>query len=1005
MSEAAAPSAEPGGRRFAALGRWIARHPWYPVVFWVALLVVCVPFLPLLGSVTTNSTDTVPSAAPSAEAAARLATLFPNQSGGSAATVLLYGPSLVDAHGQRAVLNVSANLSSDRGLSDIASVETVYSVYASYLAGEVRLAGGALGAALAALPSLPVAVNASSALLWGPPATFLAAWEARIANVSKTPAEWDYPAYRSVAANSSSASLTVLNDFYAQFNQTLGCAADAVPGPVSGCADNATRAGVGPSLASIVPAALLPVSPTVLDSLGVLNASQTGAQRTASTLFLSVTSGLPARWFATVWAAYPGDAATGSARLAYADRLIATTTLAAEPLPVPPAILGQFVDAAGTASIVEVSFSVADDYTNASGGDPVYADLGPITSLSQSVARASDRSGAIQVAVTGPAPLDQLTQQAVDSSLALVLPLTVGLLLGISMAYFRSPLTPMVTFAGLGIALVLGLGGTVLIGTLIEHVDSTALTLEEVFVLGVGTDYSIFLVARYREELVRGRSSAEAVETAMRWAGQSVATSGSTAILVTVALAASGVALLAQWGLVLSVAILITMLLSLTLVPAALTLIGPRIFWPTTGARFHRQATRARDRADRGATYFHRAGRLSERRAGPIVGAVLLVSVPLVVIALSVQVSYDYYGQLPAGHPATDGLADLDRYFGPGFATPSYALVTFSHPLIGPANATNAVEFGDLANLTSIAQRTSGIASVGSPVGPDGAPRSEWVNLSTLPPAVRANLLGLLSGSLGADGVTVLVSLVTSATGLSQSAVGAIQSVDTAWSGYSASHPEIESIEYGGAAPTIRDLAAETTTATELMLVAVAIGLIAVLVVVLRSWIIALLAIGTIGLSIAWSWAISDLVFDRLLGFPLFFYVRTILIMLVLGLGIDYNIFLLTRVREERMAGRSSGGAATEAVARTGGIITAAAVILASAFGALLVAEFTLIRAIGFAVAIAVILDAMVVRTYLVPSALQLLGDRVWSLSGRRPRTTGPVRRPAPGGESPPSTP
>ena len=104
------------------------------------------------------------------------------------------------------------------------------------------------------------------------------------------------------------------------------------------------------------------------------------------------------------------------------------------------------------------------------------------------------------------------------------------------------------------------------------------------------------------------------------------------------------------------------------------------------------------------------------------------------------------------------------------------------------------------------------------------------------------------------------------------------------------------------------------------------------------------------------------MVFQLVLGFPLFFYVRTIMFLLILGLGIDYNIFVLTRVREERVKGASSTAAIVTAIGRTGGIITAAAVILASAFAALLIGEFTLIRAIGFSVAIAVVLDAMVVR-------------------------------------------
>jgi RND superfamily putative drug exporter len=117
----------------------------------------------------------------------------------------------------------------------------------------------------------------------------------------------------------------------------------------------------------------------------------------------------------------------------------------------------------------------------------------------------------------------------------------------------------------------------------------------------------------------------------------------------------------------------------------------------------------------------------------------------------------------------------------------------------------------------------------------------------------------------------------------------------------------------------------------------------------------------------------------------LFFFVPTVLILLILGLGIDYNIFLLTRVREERLRGRDSREAVIQAVARTGGIITAAAIILGGAFAALTAGNFVLLQAIGFSVAAAVILDAMIVRTYLVPASLQLLGDRVWSLRRRSP--------------------
>jgi RND superfamily putative drug exporter len=982
-----------GAAAFSRLGRSIVRRPFVPIAAWLVLLAVAAPFLSHLGAVTTNSTETLPSNAPSALADAKLAQLFPNATGGSSTILLFYGNGAVGPTGQDLILNVTAALGADRGLVDVASIDSVYTDYAAYLAGEAQLAAGVVAAAQVGSPNVTVAVNETAALLWGPPALFVENWWA-LSPHPADPAASNEPAYNETALElaGSTAGLAVLSAFYGGyggaatgFNGTAAaCAAEYPSEPaVARCADASARANVLPLLPHLA-GTNVSVDGVVLAGVGIENSTNASAQRGVVTTLLSEASGLPASWIACVWAEFHGLPASPASAAAYANLSVASASLADEPLPVPPSLASQFVNAAGTASLVRVSFTVADDATNASGGDPVDHDLGEIDHDVARVLASSDPSGSIRYYQTGDAPLDQLTDQAVDSVLGLVLPLTVGLLLGIAMLYFRSPVAPLVAFGGLAVALLLGLGATVLLGTIVTHVDTTALTLEEVFVLGVGTDYSIFLVARYREELVRGRSSDEAVVAAVTWAGQSVATSGSTAIIVTVALAFSGVALLSQWGMVLSAAILIAMLASLTLLPALLKLLGPRVFWPTTGARFVRAARATNERTSRGATYFYRAARATERRPGWVVGAIVIVSVPLVAVALQAPVSYDFYGQLPTGHAASDGLAQLGRDFGSGYAVSSYALVTFSSPLL-VGNTSNATEFTDLAELGLLASTTSGIAAVQSPVGPYGANLTSWLALGSEPAAERTNLLAALGSYVGADGRTVLFQLQPNDAGLSYGAVSAVDQVKSAFDGYASSHPEITELAFGGGAPVIGDLAQETALATEVMLIAVTVGLVLVLLVVLRSWVIALMGVATISLSISWAWALSDMILQQASGIPIFFYVRTLLIMLVLGLGIDYNIFLLTRVREERVKGGSTRAATVEAVGRTGGIITAAAVILASAFGALLVGEFTLIRAIGLSVAIAVVMDAMIVRTYLVPASLQLLGERVWIFFGRRP--------------------
>ncbi len=993
MAPATEATPHAGARLFGRLARGIVRHPWYPIVFWVALLVLVVPFLPMLSSVTTNSTESVPSHSPSAVAGAELARLFPNQTGGAASTLLFVGPNLTDPNGQAVILRVTAALRADGSLTDVAAISNVYSAYSGYLAGQVRIAAGAVASAQSGPTPLLSAVNGSAALVWGPPSAFLQAWSTLASGKNGNLSAYNSPAYGATqrAFGNDTAALAVLAAFYqgyngssAGFNGTAACAAD--PAQVAACAQAVVRSQVAPLLPHIaaVPSAL-PILASALESLGIANATNASAQRSAAAGIVAPQVGFPASWVDTVWTAFPTGSLSAAEAATWANGTVANATLATEPLPVPFAVRAAYVDSTGTASLIQVSFTVADSVTNASGGTPVYADLDQIDRVVPPVLAASDATHSIVYYQTGGAPLDQLTNSIVNSSLQLVLPLTIGLLVVIAMLYFRSPLTPLATFAGLGIALTLALGATILLGKLFGAVDTTSLTLEEVFVLGVGTDYSIFLVARYREELRNGRSSDEAIVESLSWAGQSVATSGSTAIIATLALTFSGVALLSQWGRVLSFAILITILLSLTLVPAFLKLIGPRIFWPDHGERFRRRAARtnARIRAER--TYFYRVGRLTQRRPWAVLGILLLVSVPLVYVAVQVPLAYDFYGQLPSGHAASDGLAVYYDHFGNGSATPSYVLVTFESPVV-VGNRTNATEFSEIAALTSIASNTSGIAAVESPVGPYGAPLAEWVNLSSLPTAPREDLLGTLQGFVGGDGRTVLLSLQPTATGLSAPAVAAVRQVQANFDHYQSGHPAVTNLAFGGGAPVIGDLADETATATELLLVAVTIGLLVVLIGVLRSWIIAVMAIATIGLSITWAWALTYLVFQELLGFPLFFYVRTILFLLILGLGIDYNIFLLTRIREEKVRGSTSSEAIVTAVGRTGGIITAAAIILASAFAALVVGEFTLIRAIGFSVAVAVILDAMIVRTFFVPAALQLLGDRAWSFLGRKGR-------------------
>jgi putative drug exporter of the RND superfamily len=977
-----------GSRIFSALGRQIVRHPFYPIIFWVILLVIAIPAILHVNSVTTNSATTLPSSAPSVIAQNKINQLFPSQDGGSTTFVFLEGPGVGTSTGQPTVMAVAGAIANDSHLQDVSSVTSLYSAYQGYLGGEAQLALGFIGGALTSSPPLPTGVNDSAGLVWGPPALYVGVWVNLVVNgTPPATANWEAfdQAWGMLGVEPSPAlPQAVLAAFYngsapgEGFNvSSSACLGSSPLNNVEMCAQTAARVSLPGAISVLIPGAANESLPLyTLQALGIANFTSEPAVHNATVGYLSVAAGIPATWLGLVWNEFPGGTASTGAVAKWTGN-IANGSPSLYPLPVPPALTAAFSSPNGDAALIVVSFTVSDGYTSPNGSTPVFDDLSQINSIVPPVLKQVNPSGTIAYYQTGPSYLDDNENHVLSSNLVFILPLTVTVLILITILYFRAPGAPLVTFTSIGIALALGLAAVFLIGKYVTQFDVTSITLVDTFVLGVGTDYSVFLVARYREELVHGADPKEAVVTTVTWAGESIATSGVTVIVATVAMAFSGIALLSQWGIALSVAVLMTLLLALTVTPALLTLIGPRLFWPYTKKRFAQQSERSRNAIAAGRTYFSRAGRAATTRPKTVIAVILLLSIPLIVVALLVPLSYNFYAQLPSDQPAAQGLHHLEQQFGPGYVFPTIILVTFEKPLV-VGNTTNATEFTDVNAIQSLMNHTAGITSADSLTGIGGAPLSTWLNYSKLPPAQRINLEGVLPQYIGTDNRTVWFTVTPSSDGLSNAAVNSLNAIERQLTSFSGQHPEIQAVYYGGAASTIKDLAVQTAAATERMIIAATIGLFLVLFLVLGSLAIPPIALASIGLSISWAYAITYLLLGKIQGVPIFFFVPTILFVLILGLGMDYNVFILTRVREERGKYSGTPRPVMMAVTYTGGVITAAAVILASAFLVLGTSTFTLLEAIGLAVGLAVLLDAMVVRTYFVPAVLALGKGGIW---------------------------
>jgi uncharacterized membrane protein YdfJ with MMPL/SSD domain len=974
------------------LGHRVARHPWYSLILWIAILLVCLYPAANVGSVINSSfSNPLPSSDESVQAQTEFASEFPHaQSSPSSEIVLLESPNIVGPVGKNATLALTAALSEDGRLKNVSSVESLYSAYSAYLVGQALLGWEFLGPALKGTPSLPAAVNQTATVVWAPIAAYLLNWESVVANQTPgTPSSAaDWPAFNETRAefSTNTSQSEVLAAFYdgdggspTGFNASVfaGCLANE---NATDCANNAAHSTLPSELSTLFPSTgALATAELVVAELTTGNWSQPRSQQVVSATVLGAEVGIAPAWLLTLWEAFPtgGPPSTPTVE-AWVNAQVGEDPIARFPLPIPSELYSSFVNPSASATLLVVSFGVPDTY-EVNGSSVNYGDLSEVARVVSQVLGSSPAYSQIASYETGDAPFDDQTNYLATSALSLLLVLTIVVLLVIMLLYFRSPSAPLLAFGMIGIALVASLALIFVVGKLVTSFNSEIESIILVFLMSIGTDYSVFLLARYREELVRGTAPTQAVETTVRWAGQSIATSGLAVMVVAAALTLSGISFLNQLGICLLIAVACALLVNLTVLPSILVLVGPKVFWPNSGKRFARYAERRTKNIETNRDFIARAGQTATRHPVAIIGLILLISVPIVVVALEVPVSYDIENiGLPASNPAQVGFVHLSDEFGPSYATTSFALVTFSTPVVSGGEP-NPQDLRNVAGLAETMNATPGVASVGTLVGPGSAPLSSWLNFSLLPPAARISLNESLSSFVGSDGKTVLFNIQTNASGYSTSAVTVLDAVQQRVQSYDSAHPGVSRTYFGGAAPTTQDIRSLVNQATDEMLIGAAVGLFLLMLVILGSAFVPILALGVIGLSILWSWAATYFVVGIVENEVLIFLLPLILLILVMGLGMDYNVLLLTRVKEERIRGNRGVDAIRDAVTHAGGVITAAAVILGGAF---LLLGFTsplgLIAAIGLGIGFAVLLQAFVVQLFFTPAVLTLGKDGIW---------------------------
>jgi len=888
---------------------------------------------------------------------------FPGRIPVSSIAIVIQNSNVTSPEARDFAYSIRENMSSAGTLQGVTSIDDLYSTLEAYVRGVA-------GQMSPATYQLYAQVNQTVGLVYGIPAQIVGAHLQLLMqpNMTDVIAQSYVMAgiedqLAGVDANTREMTLGYASAFYAAWLPT-----HAGDGPTI---DGIVRT-VASAFFSVVPNGSFPIAVAGAFSTTTFDVPQ--ALQAFTCEFMAAQAGATPTFMQQLFSLGPAPSSASIA--SFAHEIVSSSTPQTMPISVPTAIVSQFVNIASTPSnttmLMVVSMSV--------GGSSAEAehDVREIRSI---VHGSSETIPGFTVYVSGDPAINVDTMDAVATDTSKIDPVTVILVLLFVGLFFRSAVTPWIPLATIGMAYLTTSAVVYILGTFVMPIHYSVMTFVLVVMLGAGTDYCIFIMSRYREERVLGRSKEEAVKTSLEWAGESIATSGATVMIGFGALMISEYSMVKSMGMALVVAVGMALAFALTMLPSLLMLFGDKMFWP----RKMEHETKRMQRLDaRGGGYFRKSARFSMKHAKAIVIVALIGAVPAGYLAFTMHSSYDFMASLPNAESKL-GIDALGSGFGEGNLMPTYVVVRYDNPVVQNGSLTPEV-WQELETYSATLAGMDNIHSVSGPTRPFGSVANETF-LAGLSADQRATYMSAIAGTFGMDNRTIRLTVVLQDEPFTYDSIQTIENIRTMNKDVSSSVFNGQAtLLVGGSTASMSDVSITVSNDFVTMRFVVIVGIYFVLLFVLGSLIIPLRLIGTVLLNVAITVTMTMLVFLYMSGTPVLWLLPLILFVVAMGLGMDYDIFLTTRIREEVAKGKTDEEAIKMAVERTGGIITACGIIMGGAFGSMLLSSTKLLQEFGFGLAFAIFLDAMILRIYLVPAIMLLLQKWNWYAPGRLQR-------------------
>jgi RND superfamily putative drug exporter len=1008
--------------RFDPLNAFIRkRHRWI-IVAWVIVAIACLTVVPLFfSSVSYNVTGGFggPSNSESQKAANILNAEFPNSNNESLDTVLvvLQGAQVYSDAVRDAVLGLNQTVANDSSVANFTGESSLYTVeygllFSSLpsLVPQVASLEPEVAYANAELYSLEQGINQTAQLVYGVPAAFVQAWQGVTSQGVSDP----------YAANAE-ANATVINmtdsfggnanstEYYSVFFPVWNSTFQSLPNSTSVLDREAFAVNQSVSMllnSSQVGSQMAQMITTVASGLNVTDWNQADAignytitlSESNFAQMLNASSGFSAYQFLNA-TYYLGQSPSFSQVWDLASAFVADgaqTAFSGSPLfSVNSTSLANLLSALPeNATAAEVDEAVANvvstqpfqDYpfmpTNSLTQNFVstdnssmlvildfssYPDAGTIARVKLDV-QGSNLENLGTVYVTGGSVVTHDVEDAFSPALTLTVGPGIVVAILIVGLLFLSPVAALLPVLMGGVSVEVSLAAIYIAIVGLGHGNITFLTptLTILLMLGLSVDYAVLQLRRTREERLLGKSVEDSVGVSVRWAGQAVLTAGVTVIVAYIVMALANVPIFSSVATSIALGVGILLAVSLTLLPSLEIALGDRVFWPAL-KRSEKSHSDTKKRL-RGL-----ANGVLKRKALVVV-VISLLALSAFYIEYSTPTGLDFLRLIP-NFQSNQGLTVITNSFGSGATSPTQLVVTTPTMITYGNNQFNQTLLDQIETICLAVAGSKGVVSVSSPTRPFGS-LFNYSDISSMPEPLMLQYEEGMFSMIGSDNKTALINVGLSSSSGSPDAVSSLLQLESNVGKVSLLNGV--TVHYGGDTQSTYDSESFIAGLLPEVVAILAAAVYVILFIQLRSAFTPIRLIFTILCGCVLSLALLSLVFYSWLGLPILDFAPLFVVVTMLGVGIDYDIFFVTRIREEALNGKTDDEAIKTAVDKIWVTILGLGLVLATVFASLLITGIAILQEISLTVTAAILLDVLVVIPFFVPSLMGLAQKFNW---------------------------